>query len=131
MFSNHSLQTGKIWSLLLCHFTHENLIDYVLKSVIVFMFCQNLGMFNGPIFVAKTVLLSMLVGSMFLFAHNAVAPSNQGGRKAFGGNDSIMQGLLFTLIFQQPSTKLMLFPLPFQIPAYAVAGAILLLDFIT
>ena len=133
MFSSYGLQQGCIWNLFFCHFTHTHLIDYILKSLIVFMFCQNLSMMNGNTFVARTVLLSMFVGSLFLFIHNAILPnSNMGGRhrmQAFGGNDSIMQGLLFTLIFQQPSIKLMLFPLPIQITAYAVAGMILLLDF--
>merc|ERR1711957_935743 len=81
MFSSYGLQSGAIWSLLLCHFTHDKLLDYVLKSVIVFMFCQNLSQFNGGLFV-----------------QNMVLPSNNQGR-AFGGNDAILQGLLFTLIF--------------------------------
>ena len=62
------------------------------------MFCQNLSQFNGGLFVAKSVLLSMLMGSAFLFVQNMVLPSNNQGR-AFGGNDAILQGLLFTLIF--------------------------------
>jgi hypothetical protein len=55
-------------------------------------------MFNGSLFVAKTVLLSMLMGSSFLFVQNMVQPNSAGGRP-FGGNDAILQGLLFTLIF--------------------------------
>jgi len=42
--------------------------NYAIDSVIMFLFCQNLGMMNGNLFVAKTVLLSMLLGSAFLFA---------------------------------------------------------------
>ena len=98
MFSSYGLQSGAIWSLILCHFTHDKLLDYALKSVIVFMFCQNLAMFNGTLFVAKSVLLSMLMGSTFLFVQNMVLP-NSGRGRAFGGNDAILQGLLFTLIF--------------------------------
>jgi hypothetical protein len=37
------------------------------------------------------------MGSTFLFVHNMVVPNS--GQRAFGGNDAILQGLLFTLIF--------------------------------
>ena len=98
MFNSYGIANGALWSLFFCHFTHNSLFDYVVKSALVFMICTNQSMFNGNLFVAKTVLLSMLIGSMFLFIHNAVLPNN-GQMRPFGGNDAIFQGLLFTLMF--------------------------------
>jgi hypothetical protein len=49
----------------------------------------------GNLFVAKTVLLSMLFGSMFMFIHH----STQRVNKAYAGNDAILRGLIFSLIF--------------------------------
>jgi len=55
--------------------------------------------------------------------------ANQAQAPPFGGNDAILQGLIFAMIFQQPSTKLYIFPIPMAIPAYVGAGVILLGDY--
>jgi hypothetical protein len=94
----------------------------------MFMFCQNLGMMYGNLFVAKTVLLSILMGSLLLFAHHT---SMGGAARPYYGNDSILRGLIFSMIFQNPSASLMLFPLPINIPAWAIASLLLFLDFYT
>merc|ERR1712046_80900 len=109
-----------------CHFTHLSLFSYGIDSLILFLFCQNLGQVYGNLFVAKTVLLSMLMGSLFLFMHHT---SMGGQARPYCGNDAILRGLIFSLIFQNPSASLMLFPLPVNIPAWAIATLLLALDF--
>ncbi len=52
-------------------------------------------MMFGNVFVAKTVLMSMLLGSMFMFIHH----SSQNVNKSYHGNDAILRGLIFSLIF--------------------------------
>ena len=68
-FSLYGLNKGYIHNLVTCHFTHMSFFSYLLDTVIVWMFCQNLGMMFGNVFVAKTVMLSMLFGSMLMFLH--------------------------------------------------------------
>jgi len=85
-------------------------------------------MMYGNVFVAKTVLLSMLLGSLFLFVQHTTMG---GAARPFCGNDSIMRGLIFSLIFMNPSASLMLFPLPVNIPAWAIASLLLFLDFLS
>jgi membrane associated rhomboid family serine protease len=67
-FSMFGLQRGHIWNMLTCHFTHMSFFNFLLDSVIIFLISQNLTMMYGNLFVAKTVLLSIMLGSMFLFA---------------------------------------------------------------
>ena len=50
--------------------------------------------------------------------------------RPFSGNDAILRGLIFSIIFQNPGAKLMLFPLPVEIPAYIVAALLLGIDFL-
>jgi hypothetical protein len=52
-------------------------------------------MMFGPLYLAKTVFMSIFVGSFFLFLQN----SAQGSMRPFYGNDSIMRALIFTIIF--------------------------------
>jgi hypothetical protein len=42
-FALPGLYKGHIWSMATCHFTHLSFFSYALDSVILFMFCQNLG----------------------------------------------------------------------------------------
>jgi membrane associated rhomboid family serine protease len=67
-FSMFGLNQGCIWNMLTCHFTHTGFFNFALDSVIIFLISQNLSMMYGNLFVAKTVLLSILLGSMLLFA---------------------------------------------------------------
>ena len=84
-------------------------LTYVLDSVILYLFCQNLMMMYGPVFVAKTVLMSMFFGSFLLFLQNNLSA---GAYRPYYGNDSIMRGLIFTVIFQNPSASFYMLPLP-------------------
>ena len=44
------------------------------------------------------------------------------------GNDSILRGLIFSIIFANPAAKLTMIPIPIQVPAWAIAGLLLGLD---
>ena len=68
-FSMYGFNRGHFWNLLTCHFTHMGFFNYALDSVIIGLFCQNLSMMFGSLYVARTVLLSILMGSAFCFAH--------------------------------------------------------------
>lgn len=95
-------------NLFTCHFTHMHFFSYLLDTGIIFMLCRNLGMMMGNTFVAKTCLLSVLCGSGLMFLHH----STQHVNRAYHGNDAILRGLIFSIIFSNPSQTLMLFPLP-------------------
>ena len=126
-FSMYGLNRGYIHSLFLCHFTHMSLFSYLLDTLIVFLLSQNVSMMCGNLFVAKTCILSCIIGSAFMFLHHATQNVN----KSYHGNDAILRGLIFSIIFQNPQAQLMLFPIPVNIPAWAIAGVLLFLDFIS
>jgi hypothetical protein len=53
-------------------------------------------MMHGPLFVVKCVFMSIFLGSFFLFLQNSLTG---GAMRPFYGNDAIMRGLIFTIIF--------------------------------
>jgi len=69
-FSKYNLSQGYLQTFFTCHFTHMSFFSYLIDTVILYLFCQNTSMMYGPLFVAKTILLSMFLGSVFLFAHH-------------------------------------------------------------
>jgi len=95
-FSKFNLMQGRLHTFITSHFTHMSFLTYVLDSVIMYLFCQNLMMMYGPLFLAKTVFMSVFLGSFFLFLQNSLTG---GAQRPFYGNDSIMRGLIFTIIF--------------------------------
>jgi membrane associated rhomboid family serine protease len=127
-FSKFNLMNGRLHTFLTCHFTHMSFLTYVLDSVILYLFCNNLMQMFGPLFLGKTVLMSMFIASFFLFLQNA---SSAGAYRPYYGNDAIMRGLIFTVIFQNPSASFYLLPLPIQIPAWGIAAVLLGLDFLS
>ena len=67
---------------------------------------------------------------MFAFLHQT-SQGRGSVPKPFHGNDAILRGLIFSLIFQNPSAQLMLFPIPVNIPAWGIAALLLTLDFLS
>ena len=126
-FTKYGLQQGCVWNMFTSHFTHISFFSYLIDTAILFMFTRNLGMMFGNLFVAKTVLLSILMGSMFVFLQQNV----MNVMRPFHGNDAILRGLIFSLIIANPAAELMLFPIPINIPAWAIAALLLGLDFFT
>jgi hypothetical protein len=68
--------------------------SYLLDTVILYLFCNNIGMMYGPLFTAKVILLSMVMGSLFLYLQHSGSIA-----RPWFGNDAIMRGLIFTVIF--------------------------------
>ena len=66
-FSNFNLKRGYVHTMFTAHFAHMSFFTYLLDSVIMFLFTQNMLMMFGPVYLAKTVLMSMFMGSLFLF----------------------------------------------------------------
>ena len=82
-------------------------------------------MLYGPLNIAKTVVLSMFLGSLAMFLQDRTV----GLPEPQEGNTAILRGLIFLLIFNNPAATLRLFPIPIDVPGYAIAGLILFLDF--
>lgn len=127
-FSKFNLSHGRLHTFLTCHFTHMSMFTFLLDSVIMYLFCQNVSMMYGSLFVMRTIGLAMLLSSFLLFMQQT---STSGIAKPFYGNDAIMRGLIFTIIFSNPTASFYLLPLPIQIPAWAIAAVILGLDFLS
>lgn len=71
-FSLYGLNKGYFYNLLTCHFAHQSFLSFLLDSVILGLLSQGVINMHGPLFLAKTVLMSLFLGSFFLFAyHNA------------------------------------------------------------
>eukprot|EP00347_Sterkiella_histriomuscorum_P013252 403365427 len=127
-FSKFNLNQGRLHTFFTSHFTHMSFLSYLLDTVIIYLFCQNLSMMFGPVFVVKNILLSMFMGSFLLFLQHQ---SSGGMLRPYYGSDAILRGLIFTIIFQNPSASFYLLPLPIQIPAWAIAAVLLGLDFLS
>lgn len=72
-FSKYNLSRGYLQTFFTCHFSHMSFFTYLLDSVIIFLFCQNISMMHGPVYLAKIVLLSMFMGSFFLFLQQSAS----------------------------------------------------------
>ena len=106
--SNYGLQRGYLHSLFFSHFTHKSLFTYLLDSVILYLFCQNLTMMHGPLFPAKVIILSIAVANALLLLQHSQNPM----ARPFHGNDALLRGLIFSIIFQNPSASFYMFPFP-------------------
>ena len=69
-FSLYGLNQGYIWNMFTCHFAHQSFFSFLIDSVIIYLLCQSSSMMYGPLFVAKTVLLSMFLGSFLLYMYH-------------------------------------------------------------
>ena len=125
-YSTYGFSRGYIWNIFTCHFTNLSFFSFLIDTGICYLLCQNLTMMHGSLYVAKTVLLSMLLGSAFTFLHH----TTHNITKPFHGNESILRGLIFTIIFSNPQASLMLFPIPVNIPAWGIGAFILVIDFL-
>ena len=95
-FSAYALNRGYVHSLFTCHFAHQSFFSYLIDSVIIGLLTSSLQMIYGPLFAAKTILLSLFLGSFFLFAYHT---SKEGFARPFQGNDAILRGIIFAIIF--------------------------------
>ena len=69
--SNYNLSRGRFHTLLLSHFTHMGFLSYLLDTVILYLFCQNLQMMFGGVYIAKLSMLSLAIGSVLLMLQHS------------------------------------------------------------
>ncbi len=94
-FSMYGLNNGYYHNLLTCHFAHQSFFSCLIDSVFIYLIAGSAIQYNGPLFVAKTLVLSLLMGSFYLFLYHN---SQRGMVKPFQGNDSLWRGLIFSII---------------------------------
>ena len=127
-FSLYGLNKGYVHNMFTSHFAHQSFLSFLLDSAIIFLLCQSLSMMNGPLYVAKTVLLSIFMGNFLLYLYHN---SQHGNVRPFQGNDAILRGIIFSIIFQNPQQSFMLFPIPISLPAWGIALFLLGMDFLS
>ena len=66
-FSKLNYSRGYIHTFFTSHFSHMSFLPFLIDTIIIFLFCNNLMTFYGPLFLAKTVLLSMFLANFLLF----------------------------------------------------------------
>ena len=103
------------------------MIAYLIDSVILYLLATNVMQMKGPIYLGTLCLLSIVIGTGLL----ALKMSTTQFARPYLGNDAILRGLIFSIVFAQPSSKFYLFPLPFAISAWMIAAVCIFLDFIT
>ena len=108
---------------LLSQFAHANLLNLGINSFVGYMIGNHLQGMRGPVHIMKIVLLSVVCGG--LLGQEAM----QRGNRPFFGNDAIIRGLAYSIIFSNPYAEFMIFPLPIPIKAWIVGCLILGLDF--
>jgi membrane associated rhomboid family serine protease len=69
-FSLYGLNKGYFWNIFTCHFAHQSFFSWLIDSVIIVLLCQSVTMMHGALFAAKTVLLSMFMGSFLLYLYH-------------------------------------------------------------
>ena len=65
--SGYNISKGYLHAFFTAHFTHMSFFSYLIDSVILWLFCNNMLMMYGPLFLAKTVILAMFLGNFLLF----------------------------------------------------------------
>lgn len=124
-FSVYGFNQGYVHNLLTCHFSHQSFLSVLIDSLFCWLLSQSFTQQYGALFLGRTLLLSMFMGSgLLFFYHNALS----GRVPPFQGNDAIMRGIIYTFIFANPQQTFMMFPIPIQVPAYALGIVLLLLD---
>ena len=126
-FSRFNYSRGYLHTFFTSHFAHMSFLPYLLDTVILYLFCQNLTTFYGPLFVAKTLILSMFLANLLMFIQH----SGRSIVRPYCGNDALLRGLIFAMIFQNPSSSFYLIPIPVAIPAWAIGAVLLGLDFLS
>ena len=125
--SNYNLSRGRFHTLLLAQFSHMSFLSFLLDTFIIFLFCQNIQFMTGPVYIAKLSILAVVLSSFLLMLQH----SSQGMQRPYWGNDSILRGLIFTVIFRNPTASFYMLPFPISIPAWVIAAVLLGLDFMT
>ena len=64
--SKYNLSKGRFHTLIFSHFAHMGFLSYALDSLIIYLFCHNLMMMFGPVYIAKLAMLSVVLGSAML-----------------------------------------------------------------
>jgi hypothetical protein len=69
-FSMHGFNKGYYHDLFTCHFAHQSIIGCFIDSIFLYLISLSAINYNGPLFAAKTLILSMLIGSFYLFLYH-------------------------------------------------------------
>lgn len=126
-YTNSNISHYHFHTCLTCHFGHDSFLMFLIDSFIMYLLAQNVMRMNGAIFLSYLCLLSTVIGSILL----AIKFSQSYQTRPYLGNDAIIRGLIFSIIFQQPTAKFYLLPFPFAITAWVIASVAIFLDLIS
>jgi membrane associated rhomboid family serine protease len=109
------------------HFCHNSLFQLIIDSGILYLVGNQLEKMRGSRYVLQISALSLLLASLLLSQYH---PNNPKMRQR-PGNDTFIRGLIFNIIFTNPSAQFILFPLPIPIKAWAIGIIAIVFDFLS
>ena len=94
-YTNSNISHYHFHTCLTCHFGHDSMLMFIIDSFIIYFLAQNVMRMNGAMFLAQLCLLSMMLGTTFLALKLSSFPLT----RPYLGNDSLIRGLIFAIIF--------------------------------
>ena len=74
------------------------MIAYLIDSIILYLLANNVMLMRGPIYLGTLCLMSIVIGTGLL----ALKMSATQFARPYLGNDAILRGLIFSIVFAQP-----------------------------
>lgn len=74
------------------------MIAYLIDSIILYLLANNVMLMRGPIYLGTLCLMSIIIGTGLL----ALKMSMTQFARPYLGNDAILRGLIFSIVFAQP-----------------------------
>ncbi len=111
---------------LLKDFLCPGLFSLGINSVFTFLLARNIESMHGPGMLAKVVALTVVLGALG-YSYSAQHSSHSQPY----GNNALMRGLGYSIMFSNPQASFILFPIPIPLKAWIVGGVILGFDLIS
>ena len=70
-FSLYGLNKGYFHNLITCHFSHQGLFSVLIDSLFLWLLAGSFTQQYGPLYLGRTMLLSMFLGSGLLFFYHS------------------------------------------------------------
>lgn len=119
-FNKNSFFKGKYYTIITNHFAKRNFFEFVIDSFIIGSIGGSISMMAGEALLQKLIINSIASSSMILLLSK---PS-----EVHYHSDAILRGVIYYLVFRDPKTSFMLFPLPINIQAMYIGVFIGVID---
>ncbi len=121
-YHSMALNHQKYHVLLTCHFTKGNTFDFLFECFITFFIGRYIETTIGSKSFMRIIAMSVEFGNLFLLTLHK-------GENDFLKSDAILRGVTMSMFFMHMNTKFMLFPIPVNVPGWALGGLLFFMDY--